>query len=398
VAVRAAFLEDETAQARALGIPAVGEVDNATALVEAGDAIIVDGSGGEVQIRPPADVEFAYAEKARLRARRQEQYRGLRDLPAITRDGVKITLQMNAGLLLDLPHLVETGAEGVGLFRTELQFMIAERLPSPSDQQALYRAVFTAAGDFPIIFRTLDVGGDKILPYMRSVEERNPALGWRALRIALDRPGLLRAQMRGMLKAAAGRDLNVMFPMVATVDEFLRAKAIVEREQAHLRRHGHEMPARLSLGVMIEIPSLLFQLDELAAVADFVSVGSNDLMQYLFAADRQNRLVANRFDPLAVGNLRALKLIAERAAAQGCPAGVCGEIGGKPLEAMALIGLGYRRLSMSAASIGPVKAMILDLDANGVAAFLDRELAASGMSESLRPALTRFAEQHGIAA
>src|SRR5918997_190865 len=344
--------------ARALGIPAVSEIENATALVEAGDPIIVDGGLGDVQIRPPIDVELAYAEKARLRARRQEQYRRLRDEPAVTRDGVAVSLQLNAGLLVDLPHLIETGAEGVGLFRTELQFMIAEHLPSPSEQQALYRAVFTAADD---------------------------------------RPGLLRAQMRGLLKAAAGRHLNVMFPMVATVDEFLRAKAIVEREQAHLTRHGHEMPTRLSLGVMIEIPSLLFQIDEIAAEADFLSVGSNDLMQYLFAADRENRLVANRFDPLSVPNLRALRLVAERAAATGCHAGVCGEIGGKPLEAMALIGLGYRHLSMSAASIRPVKAMILTLEADRIAAFLDEELASSGSSESLRPALVRFAEKHGIA-
>src|ERR671917_535550 len=373
--------------ARALGIPAVGEVENAVALVESGDAIIVDGGLGDVQVRPPADVEAAYAEKARLRARRQEQYRRLRNKPAVTRDGIRISLQMNAGLLVDLPHLAETGATGVGLFRTELQFMIAEHLPSPSEQQALYRAVFAAAGELPVIFRTLDVGGDKILPYMRAVEEQNPALGWRALRIGLDRPGLLRAQMRGLLKAAAGRHLNVMFPMVATVDEFLRAKAIVEREQAHLRRHGHEMPTRLSLGVMIEIPSLLFQIDEIAAVADFLSVGTNDLMQSLFAADRENRLVANRFDALSAPNLRALRLIAERAAAQGCHTGVCGEIGGKPLEAMALIGLGYRQLSMSAASLGPVKAMVLTLDADRLAAFLNRELASSGNAESLRPAL-----------
>jgi phosphotransferase system enzyme I (PtsP) len=383
--------------ARALGIPAVGEVENATALVEAADPIIVDGGLGDVQIRPPADVEAAYAEKARLRARRQEQYRRLRDKPAITRDGVEISLQMNAGLLVDLPHLEETGAAGVGLFRTELQFMIAEHLPSPSEQQALYRAVFTAAGERPVIFRTLDVGGDKILPYMRVVEEQNPALGWRALRIGLDRPALLRAQMRGLLKAAAGRHLNVMFPMVATVDEFLRAKAIVEREQAHLKRHGHEMPAHLSLGVMIEIPSLLFQIDEIAAEADFLSVGSNDLMQYLFAADRENRLVANRFDPLSAPNLRALRLIAKGAAGAGCHAGVCGEIGGKPLEAMALIGLGYRHLSMSAASIGPVKAMILTLEADRLARFLDEQLASAGRSESLRPALSAFAERHRIA-
>jgi phosphotransferase system enzyme I (PtsP) len=382
--------------ARALGIPVVSEIENATALVEAGDAIIVDGTAGEVQIRPPPDVEASYAQMARLRARRQEQYRELREVPAVTRDGVAIDLQLNAGLLVDLPHLAETGSMGIGLFRTELQFMIAERMPTASEQQALYSAVFAAARDLPVTFRTLDVGGDKILPYMTAIEEVNPALGWRALRIGLDRPGLLRAQTRGLLKAAAGRHLRIMFPMVATVDEFVRAKAIVEREQSYLARRGHEMPSQLSLGVMIEIPSLLFEIDEIAARADFLSVGTNDLMQYLFAADRENRRVADRFDPLSVANLRALRMIAEHAGTANCPVGICGEIGGKPLEAMTLIGLGYRHLSMAAASIGPVKAMILALEACRLTELLGQALASPHNTESLRPALTDFAERHGI--
>ncbi|HEX2553729.1 MAG TPA: phosphoenolpyruvate--protein phosphotransferase [Microvirga sp.] len=382
--------------ARALGIPAVGEVDNATSLVEPGDAIIVDGSAGEVQIRPKPDVEAAYAEKARLRARRQEQYRRLRDLPAVTRDGVEVTLHLNAGLLVDLPHLEETGASGVGLFRTELQFMIAERMPSATEQQALYKAVFAAAGDRPVTFRTLDIGGDKILPYMQAMEEENPALGWRAIRIGLDRPGLLRAQLRALLKAAAGRPLKIMFPMVATCDEFARAKAIVEREKAYLARHRHPLPAELKLGVMLEVPSLLFQIEEICRIADFISVGTNDLMQFLFAVDRENRLVANRFDPLSAPSLRALKRVADAAAASGCPATICGEVGGKPLEAMALIALGFRHLSMSPASIGPVKAMVLGLDTGPVARLVGEALERDGGSESLRPRLARYAEQHGI--
>ncbi|HSP24309.1 MAG TPA: putative PEP-binding protein, partial [Saliniramus sp.] len=205
--------------ARALGLPAVGEVENATSLVEPGDAIIVDGVAGEVQIRPRPDVEAAYAEKARLRARRQEQYRKLREVPSVTRDGVEIDLRLNAGLLVDLPHLEETGASGVGLFRTEIQFMVAEYMPSTSEQQKLYRSVLDAVGGAPVIFRTLDIGGDKVLPYMSAPEEENPALGWRAIRIGLDRPGLLRSQVRALLKAGAGQAINIMFPMVATVEE-----------------------------------------------------------------------------------------------------------------------------------------------------------------------------------
>jgi phosphotransferase system enzyme I (PtsP) len=382
--------------ARALGIPAVGEVPNATSLTEPGDAIIVDGAAGEVQIRPSADVEAAYAEKARLRAKRQEQYLKLRNVPSVTRDGVEITLQLNAGLLVDLPHLAETGAAGVGLFRTELQFMIAERMPSASDQQALYSAVFAEAGDRPVTFRTLDIGGDKILPYMQAVEEENPALGWRAIRIGLDRPGLLRAQVRALLKAAAGRPLKIMFPMVATCDEFHRAKALVEREKAHLSHHGHPLPSDLKLGVMLEVPSLLFQLKEICESADFISVGSNDLMQFLFAIDRENRRVADRFDPLSAPMLRALQLVATQAEAAGCQATLCGEIGGRPLEAMALLGLGFRSLSMSPASIGPVKAMLLALDLDELSTFLHEELEHAGGGDTLRPKLIQFAETRGI--
>lgn len=385
--------------ARALGLPAVGEIENVTSLVEPGDAIIVDGVAGEVQIRPKPDVEAAYAEKARLRAKRQEQYRALRDVPSVTADGAEIELQLNAGLLVDLPHLDETGATGVGLFRTEIQFMVAERMPSTSEQQKLYRAVLDAVGDRPVAFRTLDIGGDKILPYMSAPEEENPALGWRAIRIGLDRPGLLRSQIRALLKACAGRPAAIMFPMVAHVEEFVRAKEIVARESAYLARHGHEPPTKIELGVMVEVPSLLFQIAEVCRMVDFLSVGSNDLMQFLFAADRENRQVANRFDPLSINALRALRLIVESADASACKVSVCGELAGRPLEAMALIGLGYRNLSMSPASIGPVKAMLIATDAHAVGTLIRDALDAAareGGVGSLRPRLAAFAQERKI--
>ncbi|WP_349369586.1 phosphoenolpyruvate--protein phosphotransferase [Salinarimonas sp.] len=383
--------------ARALGLPAVGEVENVTSLVEPGDAIIVDGVAGEIQVRPRPDVESAYAEKARLRAKRQEQYRALRDVPCVTKDGAAIDLQLNAGLLVDLPHLEETGAKGVGLFRTEIQFMVAERMPSTAEQQKLYRAVLDQIGDdMPIAFRTLDIGGDKILPYMSQIEEENPALGWRAIRIGLDRPGLLRSQVRALLKASAGRACAIMFPMVATVDEFVRARDIVRREIAYLERHGHDLPTRTELGVMIEVPSLLFEIAEICREADFVSVGSNDLLQFLFAADRENRQVANRYDPLSVNALRALRSIVTSAADASCRVSVCGEVASRPLEALALIGLGYRILSMSPAAIGPVKAMLLATDAGAVAELIETELARAAPDASLRAALAQFAERHDI--
>ena len=216
--------------------------------------------------------------------------------PASPRTAQKIALMINAGLAVDLPHIEETGAAGIGLFRTELQFMVAATFPRTAEQFALYRAVLDAAGDKPVTFRTLDIGGDKVLPYMRNVEEENPALGWRAIRLGLDRPGLLRSQVRALLRAAGGRELKLMFPMIATVEEFDEAKSLVERELTHLRRHSHKLPERVEVGTMLEVPSLLYQLDELLERVDFLSVGSNDLMQFFYAADRGNARVADRFD------------------------------------------------------------------------------------------------------
>ena len=382
--------------ARALGIPAVGTVENITGLVEAGDAIIVDGGAAQVQVRPQPDIEDAYKEKARLRARRQEQYRSLRDVPSVTKDGVAITLNLNAGLMIDLPHVEDTGADGIGLFRTELQFMVSSRMPKASEQVNFYRTVLEATHNKPVTFRTLDIGGDKILPYLRTGEEENPALGWRAIRIGLDRPGLLRAQIRAMLKAAQGHDLRVMFPMVATVKEFERAKAIVERECHHLQTYDHRLPQSISLGVMVEVPSLLFEIDELAARADFMSVGSNDLMQFFFAADRENPMIADRFDPLCPSSLRALKKIVSAGAKANIPVTLCGELGGKPLEAMTLLGLGYRSLSMSPASIGPVKAMLLELEVRELEREMSDWLNDPKGNWTLRNELQGFAEKHGV--
>ncbi len=308
-------------------------------------------------------MESAYAERVKLRARRQAQYRALRDRPCVSKDGQKFSLMINAGLPVDLPHLEETGAAGIGLFRTELQFMVADTLPRTGEQLTLYRAVLDAADKRPVTFRTLDIGGDKVLPYMRNVEEENPALGWRAIRLGLDRPGLLRSQVRALLRAGGGRELKLMFPMIAMVEEFDEAKALVERELTHLRRHGHALPERVEIGTMVEVPSLLFQLDELLSRVDFLSVGSNDLMQFLYAADRGNARVATRFDPLSAPVLRALKDIADKAKKHNKPVTLCGELASQPIGALALAILGYRSLSLSPSAVGPVKAMLLDLDA-----------------------------------
>ena len=400
--MRGLVLEDAGANshvaivARALGIATAGQLDDIVSLAEAGDPIIVDGDTGEVHLRPPVDIETAYADKVRFRARRQEQYRLLRHEPSTTQDGVTIALQMNAGLIMDMPHLEESGAAGVGLFRTELQFMVASSFPRLDEQQAFYAQVLDAANGKPITFRSLDVGGDKVLPYLRHQKEENPAMGWRAIRLGLDRPALLRTQTRALLKAAAGRELRLMFPMVTEIGEFEHAKAIVEREQRHLARHGHAAAEKVVLGAMLEVPALLFQLDELFRVVDFISVGSNDLMQFMMASDRGNSRLAGRFDPLNPAFLRALRKVAESGRAAGKPVTLCGEIAGRPLDAMALAAIGYRSLSMVSAAIGPVKAMIRALELEPVSERLNTLIDEGASGSEMRAELRAWAEAHSV--
>ena len=382
--------------ARALDLATVGQLDDVVALAETGDPIIVDGDAGEVHLRPPPEIESAYADKVRFRARRQEQYRLSRDEPSATKDGVEIALHMNAGLLMDMPHLEESGAAGIGLFRTELQFMVASRFPRLHEQQSFYRQVIDAASGRPVTFRSLDVGGDKVLPYFRNQKEENPAMGWRAIRLGLDRPALLRTQSRALLKAAAGRELRLMFPMVTDVAEFESARAIVERERNHLKRHGHPAAERVVLGAMIEVPALLFQLDELFRLVDFVSVGSNDLMQFMMASDRGNTRLAGRFDPLSPAFLRSLRTIAKHADAAGKPVTLCGEIAGRPLDAVALAAIGYRSLSMSSAAIGPVKAAMRALDLDPLRQKTNALIDQATPASELRAELKSWADANNV--
>jgi phosphotransferase system enzyme I (PtsP) len=361
--------------ARALDIPCVGRISGLRDRVTEGDMVIVDAETGEAYLRPRPDVVKAIQARIDVRQQRREEFAKLRDTPAFTRDGAKITLLMNAGLDVDLDILAETGAEGIGLFRTEFQFMVAEEMPRFNAQTALYGRVMDAAGDRPVTFRTLDLGGDKVLPYMEAEREENPALGWRAIRMGLDRPALLRLQLRALIAAARGRSLRVMFPLVASVDEFRAARALVDIEVAWALRRGRAAPSRLDVGAMIEAPSLIWHLDALLPMTDFVSVGTNDLMQYLFAADRGNPRVADRYDPLSPPALRALETIQRACAETGTPVSVCGEMAGRPLEAFTLVALGFERLSMPPAGIGPVKQMVLSCD---------REAARRGVSALLR--------------
>ncbi len=380
--------------ARALGVPMVGRLHGLLSRVEAGDSVILDGEQGVAELRPRPEVERAYRQRMAVRSERAQAYARIRETPAITQDGKRITLLMNAGLALDVQHLAEAGAEGIGLFRTEFQFMVSETLPRLKSQTQLYRDVLDAAGERPVTFRTLDLGGDKVLPYMVSEREENPALGWRALRIGLDRPALLRYQLRALVDAAEGRWLRVMFPLVTTTLEFDAARSLLERELAWSVKRGRKAPAKLEVGVMVEAPALAWSIAALRGKADFLSIGTNDLMQYFFAADRGNPRVADRYDILTPAALRFLKHIREAADAAGLPLSICGEAAGRPLEAMAFVALGFTRLSAPASGVGPVKQMTLSLNQSDAASFLAHRLTAS--EASVRSDLQAYAASAGV--
>jgi phosphotransferase system enzyme I (PtsP) len=360
--------------ARALQIPCAGRLTGIRDRLSEGDSVIVDGENGEAFLRPRPDVVESFKARLMLRAQRRAEFVRLKDQPAVTLDGQRISVLMNAGLAVDLDNLEETGAEGIGLFRTEFQFMVSEDLPRLDRQTELYRRVLDAAGDRPVTFRTLDLGGDKVLPYLETEREENPALGWRAVRMGLDRPALLRLQLRALLTAAQGRELRVMFPLIATVEEFRAARDMVDVECEWALRRGRPLPALLRVGAMVEAPSLLWHLDALLPLTDFISVGTNDLFQYMFAADRTNPRVSDRYDSLSPPALRALATIQKSASESGTPVSVCGEMAGRPLEAFILIGLGFQRLSMPPAGVGPVKRMVLSCD---------REAARRGVTNLL---------------
>ena len=380
--------------ARSMGLPVVSGIEGVVDVARAGDMIAVDGETGEAHLRPPGDVVAAFEARRALREQRVARFAAVRDLPAITKDGVPIRLMMNAGLLIDMPQLHASGADGVGLFRTELQFMIGETMPRLKDQIEFYRRVLDAAQGKPVIFRTLDLGGDKILPYGRWEREENPALGWRALRIALDRPALLRYQVRALIAACANNTLRILLPMVTDVDEFNRARALIDRELERARLLFQPQPRQTLVGAMLEVPALVFMLPQILRCADFVSIGSNDLFQFVFAVDRANSRVARRYDTLSPSALSLVRQIVKSAAEANGEVSLCGEMAGRPLDAMALIGTGVRTLSMQPANIGAVKLMIRSLDTREISQFVDRLCGRS--DHSMRTRLSAFAAERGV--
>ncbi|HEV2865496.1 MAG TPA: phosphoenolpyruvate--protein phosphotransferase [Allosphingosinicella sp.] len=385
-----------TIVARAMGVPMIGRVRNVRQQVFEGDLVLLDGGEAAAFSRPSPAIQDAFDARLAAMQKRRAGYAALRDVPPVTKDGKRISVMVNAGLRDDVAALGLTGADGIGLFRTEFQFLVSATLPRRESQQRLYRSVLEAAGDKPVIFRTVDVGGDKQLPYLHGAAsgEENPAMGWRALRLALDRETLMKAQARALLEAAAGRELDVMFPMVSEPWEFDQAKALVEEQRAWLAQRRKLLPRHVRYGAMLEVPALAEMLDVLLPRLDFMSIGTNDLTQFLFAADRSNPMLAERYDWLSPAILRFLRRIVRAADEAKVPVAVCGEMGGRTLEAMALIGIGVRRLSITPMAVGPIKAMIRSLDAAATAGLLDSLLASP--PPDMRAALAEWAESRGV--
>lgn len=360
--------------ARAMGVPVLGRVRGLRGLLREGDEVLIDGDAGTATARPtPAMVEAFEARFAKSRER-QAAYAKLRDVKPVSRDGQRVHVMMNAGLRDDMPMLSLTGADGIGLFRTEFQFLVAAAMPQRDRQTRLYRDVLDAAGDRPVVFRTVDVGGDKALPYMRdshAEDDENPAMGWRALRLALEREGLLKVQARALMEAAAGRTLNVMFPLVSEPWEFEAARAVFESQRLWLKEQKKPLPDVINYGAMLEVPALAEVLDILVPRLSFLSIGTNDLTQFLFAADRANPKLAERYDWISPAILRFLRRVLTATEGSGIDVGVCGEMGGRRLEALALLGVGYTRLSITPAAVGPIKELVSKVDISEIRAAMD---------------------------
>ena len=374
--------------ARALAIPMVIHADRIATEALNGDPILVDGDQGLVHLRPDETVARSFRDKIAMQAEAQKRYASLRDLPATTSDGVTVSLMMNAGLMADLPSLEGSGAEGVGLFRTELQFLIRNRMPQRAELAQTYARVMDAAKGRPVAFRTLDIGSDKVLPYMKPNDEPNPAMGWRAIRVGLDKPGVLRMQLQALLRAANGRPLSIMFPFISEHGEFMQARSHTLREIHRERSLGHPVPSSIQIGAMLETPSLAYAPQAFFDLVDFVSIGGNDLKQFFFAADRENERVRKRYDSLNLSFLSFLELVVARCAASGTRLSFCGEDAGRPIEALALAAIGLRNLSMRPASVGPVKALLRRVDLAQARAVIDAARAEG--AESARPALMEW--------
>lgn len=380
--------------ARALDIPMISGVHEIVDKAATGDVIALDGSTGEVHLRPPETVLKAFRDRGQLRTKTLARYEALKDAPTVTKDGVAVDLQMNAGLLLDMTHMDETGVKSVGLFRTELQFLLGRSLPTAADQQAFYTSVMDAAATRTVVFRTADIGSDKRAGYMKGPHEANPAMGWRGLRVSIDREGLMRTQMRALLAAAGDRPLHIMLPLVTTVGEVRQAKSVIAKEMVRHERHVGALPPKVEIGAMIEIPSAAWDARAIAQECDFLSIGGNDLAQFFFAADRETDEVSGRYDPLMPSFLTFLERTIREGKAGGASVGYCGEQAADPLMALALLAVGIDRLSVAASAIGPLREMIRSVNFEDLRENMAGMFAGGG--GSLRLQLRAYADQVGI--
>jgi phosphotransferase system enzyme I (PtsP) len=379
--------------ARALAIPLVIHAERITNEALNGDQILVDGDQGIVHLRPDENVSNAFRDKMAMQAQAQERYASIRDTECLSQDGHRVHLHMNAGLMADLPSLDSSGAEGVGLFRTELQFLIRNKMPQRTELANLYARVMDAAHGKRVVFRTLDIGSDKVLPYMKPQDEPNPALGWRAIRVALDRPGVMRMQLQALLRAAQGRPMTIMFPFIAQYEEFRHAKEEVNRVWAREEKLGHTMPESLEIGAMLETPSLAYASNKLFEEVAFLSIGGNDLKQFFFAADRENERVRRRYDTLNVSFLTFLEGIVKRCETSNTALSFCGEDAGRPIEALCLAAIGIRTLSMRPASIGPVKSLIMRYNLDDIRAVINASRDRG--DQSVRAAVMDYLRTNG---
>ncbi len=374
--------------ARALAIPLVIGAKRIQNEALNGDHVMVDGDQGVVHLRPDDTVVNAFRDKMAMQAKAQERYASIRDKPATTLCGKTIRLDMNAGLMADLPSLESSGAEGVGLFRTELQFLVRSQMPKRNELAALYARVLDAAKGKRVVFRTLDIGSDKVLPYMQAQDEPNPALGWRAIRVGLDKPGVMRMQLQALLRAANGRPLSIMFPFVAQYEEYTAARAEVDKAIAREKKLGHRLPEKLEIGAMLETPSLAFACKKFYEEVEFLSIGGNDLKQFFFAADRENERVRRRYDTLNVSFLTFIEDIIKRCADTNTRLSFCGEDAGRPVEALCLAAIGLHSLSMRPASVGPVKHLLRRCNLDDVRKVIHD--ARDAGDQSVRPAVMEY--------
>ncbi len=398
--IRGLIIEDGTPTmhvaivAKALNIPVVAKIKGIFSEAKTGELIAVDGMEGYVYIRPSQQVQDNFRSKIEERQRLQAKLAELRELPACSKDGININLYLNVGLAFDLDYIESTNCDGIGLYRTEIPFMASEIMPDVDRQISYYQELMDRSGDKKVVFRSLDVGSDKLLPYWGNVGEENPAIGWRSIRITLDRRAILRKQIRAFLRAAAGKELNVMFPMITNLSEFEEAKETLMLELEKEKRRSDKIPKKVNVGLMIEVPSVIFQLDSILEQTDFISIGTNDLAQFIFACDRGNPRLTERYDVLSAPFLTVMNEIISKANKHHVYCSVCGEMASNPIEAMALIGLGYRNLSMSGSSFGRVKSMVRSINVEEIEDYVHSLLKSN--KKTLRPQLISYAHDHGI--